>query len=370
MLLIEDKRFCSYIYLDPRKPGYYRYGKDLNGNILTFLFEPIYVGEGFPSRIEYHTKISKLDYKEWDNNILSRKIVKMYKKGLEPIKLFLVQSKTKKFVQIYEINLIKRIGRIDISTGCLCNLTNGGDGTYGYKVSYEEKENLKKLWKQKDFRMFMIDRQNKGKTKEWKNKISSSRKKSYDNLTKEQKLRISNKHKEISNEPHRIEHNRGISLKNWNDLQWRENYLKVVRNHYILLSPSNEKVLTKEIETFCEDNNLNSQQIRKIASGTQKSNNHKGWRCICLDKNLREDSDYIESMFKKLEKIKIVDSNMDKNVKRYKLLNPKGQTFNPDNLTKFCKENNLNHTVMTRMSCGNYTPTLKSKHYGWQVEKL
>ena len=70
MLLIEDKRFCSYIYLDPRKPGYYRYGKDLIENILTFLFEPIYVGEGFPSRIEYHTKISKLDYKEWDNGAI------------------------------------------------------------------------------------------------------------------------------------------------------------------------------------------------------------------------------------------------------------------------------------------------------------
>lgn len=45
-----------------------------------------------------------------------------------------------------EIEFIKLYGRLDNSTGILCNLTNGGDGSFGVKVSDETKKKLSKLF--------------------------------------------------------------------------------------------------------------------------------------------------------------------------------------------------------------------------------
>jgi hypothetical protein len=45
-----------------------------------------------------------------------------------------------------EIEFIKLYGRLDNNTGTLCNLTNGGDGSFGVKVSDKTKKKLSNLF--------------------------------------------------------------------------------------------------------------------------------------------------------------------------------------------------------------------------------
>jgi len=63
ILLIEDKRFYTYIYLDSRKPGKYSY----NGGKDCFDYEPFYVGKGKGDRyydhVEEAIKSNKNNYK-------------------------------------------------------------------------------------------------------------------------------------------------------------------------------------------------------------------------------------------------------------------------------------------------------------------
>jgi hypothetical protein len=47
--------------------------------------------------------------------------------------------------KIKEVELIKQIGRRDLGNGTLVNLTNGGDGTFGYAVTEQTKLKLSKF---------------------------------------------------------------------------------------------------------------------------------------------------------------------------------------------------------------------------------
>jgi len=48
--LLEDRRSYIYVYLDPCKPGNYKYGK------YKFDYEPFYVGKGRNNRWMVHIK--------------------------------------------------------------------------------------------------------------------------------------------------------------------------------------------------------------------------------------------------------------------------------------------------------------------------
>ena len=54
--------FYVYVYLDPRKPGSFNYGK------LEFDFEPIYIGKGHGERMYNHLKDSQLKIKNLKTN--------------------------------------------------------------------------------------------------------------------------------------------------------------------------------------------------------------------------------------------------------------------------------------------------------------
>jgi len=121
--LIDRNESYVYVYLDIRKPGKYTYTK-LN---VSFLFEPFYVGKGIGGRYLSHLgilneSIRKGSYKD-------NKILKIYKdtnrtnfitkimKGLSDIEACELERK-----------FIQAIGRYDLKTGPLTNLTDGGDG--------------------------------------------------------------------------------------------------------------------------------------------------------------------------------------------------------------------------------------------------
>lgn len=114
--------YYTYVYLDPRKPGSYSYGS------YTFDYEPYYVGKGKGSRINalcdesVNLTINSLKYN------ITRKILSA---GLEPVRLKVSEGLTEDEAFSLEIELIALIGRHDLKTGPLSNMTRGGDGASG-----------------------------------------------------------------------------------------------------------------------------------------------------------------------------------------------------------------------------------------------
>jgi hypothetical protein len=145
MLLLEDRRFYVYIYLNPLKPGNYYY---LCGNIRAhFDFSPFYVGRGKEDRLYDHLKqVQKirekienesLDENEKHNTHKINTINKILRYGKEPIIFKIEENLSNNKVNELEKFYIKLIGRADNGLGPLTNRTDGGEGACGYKQSKE-----------------------------------------------------------------------------------------------------------------------------------------------------------------------------------------------------------------------------------------
>lgn len=110
-------KYYVYVYYDPRKEPP----------------EPIYVGRGNGKRAYKHlTKCT--------NSILEAKINHIRDVGKEPIVEKVSCDLNFEDASALERQLILQYGRINIGTGTLCNFTDGGDGTCGYKHSEETKK--------------------------------------------------------------------------------------------------------------------------------------------------------------------------------------------------------------------------------------
>lgn len=112
-------KYYVYAYLDPRKPGNYVY------NDILFEYEPFYVGCGCGSRINSHlheaTRFNK-------NSVKLNKIRKLIGLNMPPIIVKLRDNLCREDSRLFEMQLISVIGRIDLKTGTLTNLTEGGEG--------------------------------------------------------------------------------------------------------------------------------------------------------------------------------------------------------------------------------------------------
>ncbi len=119
--------FYIYIYLDTRKSGQYCYED------VCFLFEPFYVGKGSNNRWKIingrnpHFK-----------NIFN----KIKKSGIEPSVIKLFENLDEKESLDKETELINEINIKN--PGILVNMTDGGEGTSGYKYSKETREIIAK----------------------------------------------------------------------------------------------------------------------------------------------------------------------------------------------------------------------------------
>ncbi len=114
--------YYIYIYLDPRK-----YGKYLYGDIILD-YEPFYVGKGKKRRLTDH--ITKSQLKRDKNKIKVNKILSIRKDNNEPIILKLFENLEENECLKKEKEIITLIGRKDLKTGPLTNLTNGGENKY------------------------------------------------------------------------------------------------------------------------------------------------------------------------------------------------------------------------------------------------
>lgn len=116
--------YYVYAILDPRYSGNIVY--------LDYLFShrPIYIGKGRGNRKDFHTFNSRLD--TIGGNMLKKNILnKIIHSGLEPIVHILVDNLTEEESFNIEVSLINNIGRRELGTGPLTNLTDGGEGQSG-----------------------------------------------------------------------------------------------------------------------------------------------------------------------------------------------------------------------------------------------
>lgn len=95
---------------------------------------PFYIGKGFGRRAWCHIKEINYSYK-------SRTIQKILREGYEVQVEILHDNLTEDSAFELEIQLISKYGRRDLRTGCLTNLTSGGEGVVGRVISEKEREN-------------------------------------------------------------------------------------------------------------------------------------------------------------------------------------------------------------------------------------
>lgn len=134
-----SRKHIYYVYalLDPRKPGYFRYGRWVFHN------EPFYIGKGKGNRVDFHLFECSLKTKSHKNN----KLKKILSEGLQPVVTFKKSKLTEKQALKLEVSLIARIGRSNLKTGPLTNLTDGGEGTSGKITTEEAKAKLSAIAK-------------------------------------------------------------------------------------------------------------------------------------------------------------------------------------------------------------------------------
>lgn len=130
--------YC-YVYLNPLKPGKFRYVCP-SGRVLTFDFEPFYVGKGFKGRAWLHLE-EALNLETHNHKVHT--IREIWAAGKKP-EVKVVSSRVSDFMACAcEIDWIAGIGRRDLGKGPLTNRTDGGDGTSGHKHTKKTKRKMR-----------------------------------------------------------------------------------------------------------------------------------------------------------------------------------------------------------------------------------
>lgn len=129
-----SEKYYTYIYLDPRKKGPFKYGD------YVFEYEPFYVGKGKCNRMEEHL----CDYLLKKSTHKNNKLKKIINEGYEPIIIKISDNLFESDAFDSEVKLIKLIGRHDLGDGPLTNKTDGGEGSSGVIISDKTKSKISK----------------------------------------------------------------------------------------------------------------------------------------------------------------------------------------------------------------------------------
>jgi hypothetical protein len=116
----EFKNFYTYAYSDPSRNN-----------------EIIYIGKGAKRRAWDHLKRKKM-------HPFIQRLQKMKRLGIEPKIEILAKDISEETAFSLEMWFIYKFGRKDLGKGTLLNLTDGGEGSAGYKLSPLSPEQLKK----------------------------------------------------------------------------------------------------------------------------------------------------------------------------------------------------------------------------------
>ena len=109
--------FYTYLYFDPSRN------------------EPIYVGKGKDKRFNIH--LSRKDM-----HPLTHRLQMMKRNGVQPIITFLCRNIDEELALLIEQEAISKYGRKDLGKGPLLNLTDGGEGSTGWKMPDKTKEKI------------------------------------------------------------------------------------------------------------------------------------------------------------------------------------------------------------------------------------
>jgi hypothetical protein len=116
-LLLEDRRFYVYVYMNYLFSGDYTYQE--SGKIIhTFLYRPFYFGKGQGNRMYYHLKE---DY-HYRCNKLKIDTIKFLQDFINPFVFKVKEHLTQEEAYDYENKLINYFGTLYDNTGCLTNI--------------------------------------------------------------------------------------------------------------------------------------------------------------------------------------------------------------------------------------------------------
>lgn len=111
---------------------------------------PFYVGKGHGERCKLHEREAKLRAPTQDSvNPFKLRVIRKILKAGEEVDIKLTFYVTDTAALRAEKRLIAKHGRRDIKTGCLANLTDGGEGAAGYRHTAEDKVVCGNSWRGK-----------------------------------------------------------------------------------------------------------------------------------------------------------------------------------------------------------------------------
>lgn len=254
--IMENKNYYVYVYLDPRKEGEFFYGN------YRFNYEPIYIGKGTRNRVNQHL----INIEKNKKSLFYNKLRKILNDGLEPIRYKLIESLTEQESLEYEKKLISLIGRIDIETGTLCNMTEGGE--VGYKRTDEAKKKLSEAKLGVKNPMYK-----KTTTLKQKETVRNLHKNGLIKLTDEGRRKL------IENGKKR----KGI----------KNSIIRSDIKNYLLISPNKNKYIVsgaKKLQDFCKNNKLQYHTLKNnlnviitqehIIGNKINAKNTIGWKII------------------------------------------------------------------------------------------
>lgn len=209
--------YYVYVYLDIRKPGHYIFGD------LVFAFEPFYVGKGTKKRYQEHLNEAYNNTGRGKNPHKCNTIRKIKKEtGQDPKIIFLYENLTPTQAVKHEIQTIDCVGRHNIGSGPLTNITRGGQGGCGPHSKVTRKK---------------MSKAQKGKPK-------------------------TNEHIEAMK---------------------RANASK--RKRWVLTTPTGKDVVVDRLQDFCDQHDLVYREMLKISQRNDKNKHihrakrHRGWSC-------------------------------------------------------------------------------------------
>ena len=149
-----------------------------------------------------------------------------------------------------------------------------------------------------------------------------------------------------------------------------------MEKQYVIRFPSGEVQTITNLKQFCKEHSLHLSVMTGIANkrmqnGKRVAYEHRGYRCAHLgsdiDMSNREDNREISKRNWSDETIasKMRAGRMSRPYKgkSYKVINPTGEPVVIQNLSKFCREHNLDSSTMTKMCKPN---SKIHQHKGWR----
>jgi hypothetical protein len=145
---VKDEHYYVYVLCDSRKPGTYEYTL-LDGKKAVFQNKPFYVGKGTGMRSESHLREALARTRVKGFNIYKERIInKILDEDLEVDIKVCKPRFNEETAYAYEVLLIHAIGRHDLKTGPLTNLSVGGEGAVGLSPKSRRKaaRSYKRWW--------------------------------------------------------------------------------------------------------------------------------------------------------------------------------------------------------------------------------